>query len=441
MAAAAAAAKAGLNVTLIDEADTLGGQYFRGRQTSLETGSPRNFLSRQDGVRILTGCVVVDAPEAGRLCVWNQLQDVLVEITYDRLIVATGAYDRPVALPGWTLPGVMGAGGASTLAKLHGITPGKRILVAGAGPFILAVADDLSSAGSHIEICDATPWKVSLKGLSTIAMDPEIALQTAGYLARLRKKGVRRNYGQIVTAIHGEDRVEAATICKVDENWHPVPGTSRRVEVDAVCLGYGFVPQIEVPQSLGCRLVRDELRACYFVEVDEVMRTTIANVYAAGEITGTDGKRVAVAEGTLAGLAAAFDAGVLGASDMTRLTRTVLGRLRKMRRLANWIRDSFSPRAGLFQLADDDTMLCRCEDVRCRDARESIRLGTNTPYSVKTATRAGMGLCQGRICMPYIAEWLGVRHGYVAPQNERPLRLRPPLRPVPLQTWLGGRDE
>ena len=435
MAAARAASAAGLRVTLVDESNRLGGQYFRGRQDSREPGSPHAFAAAATGVRVLLGTVVVDAPRAGALTVWNQASDHVEEIAHDRLVLATGAYDRPVAIPGWTLPGVVTAGGASTLAKAHGVAPGKRLLVAGSGPFLLSVADDLSAKGCMVEIIEASPWRASASGLGVIAMDAEIARQTAGYLARLATRRVRRRYGTMVTAIHGTDRVEAATVEQVDRDWRPISGTARMISVDGVCLGYGFVPQLELAQAIGCALERDDVSANYFVRVDAGMRTSTSEVYAAGEITGLGGKRVALAQGEGAGLTAALDAGALDRANYDVRIAPVIARLRQVDRVADWIRRAFVPRDGLWSCATPETTLCRCEDITHRAAEAGLAGNPPTPYAVKTATRAGMGLCQGRICSPILTEWLRVRHGYQPPSEERPWRIRPPLRPVPLGAW------
>ena len=433
LSAALAGAEGGLDVTVIDESARPGGQYFRGRQESDSEGSPRHFSRSAQGIGVMMDTAVIDAPAEGRLTVWSE-EGGAREIAYDRLVIATGAYDRPVAIPGWTLPGVLAAGGASTLAKLHGIVPGRRTLVAGSGPFLLAVADDLSSKGCSVDVIEATPFGVSASGLRDISGDPEIARQTLGYLARLALRGVRRRYGEIVTRIHGRDRVQAASISEVNLDWTPVPGTERTVPVDAVCLGFGFVPQLELPQALDCDLLYDDIAASHFVAVDGDMRSSRPGIYAAGEVTGIGGMRVAIGEGRLAGLTAAHDAGRLRTGAYEAAVAPVLRRLKSVRRVADWLRDAYRPRAGLWALADADTVLCRCEDVKRADAERALRSNPPTPYAVKTMTRAGMGLCQGRICGPYLAQWLRARHGYAMPET-RPWRIRPPLRPVPLGDW------
>jgi NADPH-dependent 2,4-dienoyl-CoA reductase/sulfur reductase-like enzyme len=435
LSAATRAAQLGMTVTVVDEYDRIGGQYFRGRQDSKAAGSPRRFSRESPGVQVVANTVVVDTPAEGVLSVWKQ-GDGVQSLTYDALVLATGAYDRTVALPGWTLPGVLTAGGASTLAKAHGVTPGQRILVAGSGPFILAVADDLSAKGCDVQIVEATPLSTSMGGLPTIARDAAITRQTIGYLWRLGLRRVRRRYASMATAIHGDQRVEAATIHRVDQDWRPIAGSEKTIEVDAVCLGFGFVPQLELAQALQCTIGYWEETSDFYVKTDEAMRTSQANVYAAGEVTGIGGVQVAVWEGCLAGLAAAYDMGSVEKRDYDVEVRQLTRRLVRARRLGDWIRHAYRPRAGLWSLANAETMLCRCEDVTTQMAEEALAHNPATPYAVKTATRAGFGLCQGRICSPYMIEWLRAQHGYRVPEEERPWRVRPPIRPVPVGEWL-----
>ncbi len=435
MAAAVQAARHGMRVTVIDEHARLGGQYFRGRPSSEIEGSPRWFAQNARGVLVLNQSVVVDTPQQGTLTISSQAQGVF-DLAYDALVLATGAYDRPVPLPGWTLPGVFTAGGASTLAKAHGVTPGKRVLVAGAGPFLLSVADDLAAKGCAVQVVEATPFSTALRGLAVIGRDREILQQTVGFLARLARRGVKLHYGAMVTRIEGMERVARATIQRVDSQWHPLPGTAERVEVDAVCLGFGFVPQLELAQALGCQISYRADTCEFLVHTDDALRTSISQIYAAGEITGIGGVRVAIAEGQLAGLTAALDTSHTTSDQYAVARQPVLTRLAHLRRVAEWVRTAYRPRDGLWTLADETTMLCRCEDVSLAAAQAALAHNPATPYAVKTATRLGMGLCQGRICHPALIEWLRTQHQFTLPHKELPWRIRPPLRPVPLADWL-----
>jgi NADPH-dependent 2,4-dienoyl-CoA reductase/sulfur reductase-like enzyme len=354
---------------------------------------------------------------------------------FDVLVVATGAYDRPVPLPGWTLPGVVTAGAAHTLAKAHGITPGRRIVVAGSGPFLLPVGDVLSEHGSAVEIVEATPFSVSLRGLRALVRDPEVLLQAGGYLGRLTARRARRSYGQGVTAIHGDHRVEAVTIEKLDDNWSPIAGTARIVPADGVCLGFGFVPQLELAQLLGCRIGYRADSSDFHVVVDSAQRTSRDGVYAAGEVTGTAGVRVARSEGQLAGLAAALDAGLVTAARFDELASRIRRRLSRLEGVAEWVRLAYRPRSGIWALARPSTIVCRCEDVPLEAVAHAVESNEASPIAAKSVTRAGMGLCQGRICSPYLVEWLRSQRGFEVPGDAWPWSVRPPIRPVPLGQW------
>jgi NADPH-dependent 2,4-dienoyl-CoA reductase/sulfur reductase-like enzyme len=421
-------------VTLVDENAAPGGQYFRGRQASAEPGSPRYLAARTPGVRVLTDTSVIDAPRDGHLTIWTDAHGTS-DLPYDRLVVCTGAYDRTVALPGWTLPGVLTAGGAHTLAKVHGIVPGRRIVVAGSGPFLLPVADVLAAGGAKVTIVEATALARSVAGLPTLAREPEVLFQAIGYLGRLALRRAAVRYGQVVTAIHGTDRVEAVTVQQVDASWHARPGTETVLDADAVCLGFGFVPQLDLAQLLGCEIRYDRAGAELALVTDAWLRTTKAGVYAAGEVTGIAGMRAATVAGRLAAVTAALDAGLVDEAAHARAGDRYRARLARLRRVAAWIRATYAPREGLWSLATATTIVCRCEDVTVAEAEAGLAVTSADPIAVKTATRAGMGLCQGRICSPFLLEWLQARHGYVAPAHARPWSVRPPIRPVPLQVW------
>ncbi len=166
------------------------------------------------------------------------------------------------------------------------------------------------------------------------------------------------------------------------------------------------------------------------------MRTSQPHIYAAGEIGGIGGSRVAVAEGRLAGLTAAHDVGMVSQECYGAGVKRLNKRLAHVRRLADWMRNAYRPRVGLWDLAEPSTIVCRCEDVTLGSIQEELATNAATPHAVKTATRSGMGLCQGRICSQYIMEWLQAHHGFRIPPDNWPWRIRPPLRPVRLNDWL-----
>ena len=432
--AAVEGSRRGLAVTLVDENASMGGQFFRGRQASTSPGSPRYLAASAPDVQTLAGTLICDAPADGRLAVWSESRGV-EEIPYDFLVIATGAYDRTVAIPGWTLPGVLTAGASHTLAKVHGLTLGRRAVVAGAGPFLLPVADVLAAHGSRVTVVEATRFRSSLSGLIELAGDPAVLMQAAGYTVRLTARRASRRYGRMVTAIHGRDRVEGVTIHRVDSIWRPIAGSQVTLEADTVSIGFGFVPQLDLAQLVGCDIRYRADSSDFAVVTDRGMRTSRRHTYAAGEVTGVGGVRVGVVEGQIAGLSAAFDAGLVETAQYASSLRDLCRRLRPRARIAEWIRTTYRPRQGLWGLAQPSTVMCRCEDVTIAGAAAVLEVTAATPIALKTATRAGMGLCMGHICGPYITEFLRAHYGFEVPSGTRPWSLRPPIRPVPLGAW------
>ncbi|MFC7614918.1 FAD-dependent oxidoreductase [Actinokineospora soli] len=307
----------------------------------------------------------------------------------DALVLATGAYDRALPFPGWDLPGVYTAGAAQALAKGQRVAVGKRVLVAGTGPFLLPVARALLGVGADVVgVLEANRpnWLARPSGLLAGAGK---AGELAGYAATLARHRVPYRTRTAVVAAHGRDRVEAVTVARLDGGWRVRPGTARDVEVDAVCVGYGFVPQLELARAAGCAL-RDG-----FVEVDAAQRTSVPGVHAAGELTGIGGADLAAAEGRVAGLAAA------GVADVPR---RALRRVRALRRFAASLAAAHPVRPGWRTWLTDDTLVCRCEEVTYR----ALRDGASGARALRLTTRAGLGVCQGRVCGPTVADLVGL---------------------------------
>jgi NADPH-dependent 2,4-dienoyl-CoA reductase/sulfur reductase-like enzyme len=321
------------------------------------------------------------------------------QIHYRSLVLATGARELSLPFPGWTLPGVTGAGGLQALAKQGWPVAGKRIVVAGSGPLLLAAASSLRAHGAHVlGICEqASPAMVNAFALQLLRW-PGRAMQAAGLRGRLA--GVPYRRGTFVQAAHGEQSLHAVDI--VD-----AAGT-RRIECDHLAVGYGLVPNTELAGLLGCALER--AGAHLRVLVDDRQRSSVADIYAAGESCGIGGLGAARIEGAIAGHAAA-------GSD--RDAHALSGRRTRERRFAALLDRYFALDPRLFELATPQTLICRCEDVSLEalddftDARDA-----------KLATRCGMGACQGRICGSALAALGRFRSGVH----------RPPLFPARLAT-------
>ncbi|MBG0832896.1 FAD-dependent oxidoreductase [Planomonospora sp. ID67723] len=418
VAGALTAALAGLGVVLLDAAPRLGGQYFRRLPGGFRAARPgalhpapggsggldrftRQCESLAARADVLTGhrvwAVERDAEAGGTLavrCMEGDREERPRTITARRLLIATGAHDRPLPFPGWDLPGVLTAGGAQALLKGDLVVAGRRVVVAGTGPFLLPVAAGLAAAGARVLGVHEAAGRFGLAGHPFLAAGK--AAEALGYGLRLARHRVPYRGRQAVVEAHGEHELTHVTIADLDRDWRPV-GT-RTVACDTLATGYGFVPRLDLPVQLGCALRVDQGghgagHGDPVVAVDAGMRTSVPGVYAAGETTGVGGAVLAETEGRLAGRSAAADLGRRIPPD------PALARRRdRLAAFARVLLETYPVRPGWREWLRDDTLVCRCEEVPLAAVREARELGATDARSVKLLSRAGMGWCQGRMC-------------------------------------------
>lgn len=427
MAAAQAARRRGAPVIMLDSADDLGGQYWRHlppeRPTRREHALHHDWakfsrlreeLERDDGCRILRSAQVwaieQAAGGAGTLHVLVGPPDgsnrERLTFAPDAIVIATGAHDRTLPFPGWDLPGVFTGGAAQALAKGERLAVGERVVVAGAGPFLLPVASSLAATGSRvIGVFEANRVPALVRGWLPRAWKVLPAagkgVELAGYLAGHLRHRIPYRLGRAVIAAHGEMRVEAVTVSAVDANWAPIRGTERRILADAVCVSHGFTPRLELALAAGCALTPER-----FVRVDDYQLTSVPRVYAAGEVTGIGGVDLAMAEGEIAGHAAA------GGSTGDRELRGAVNRRRVFRDFAARIEAAHGIRSGWPAMLEADTIVCRCEEVTFgRLCETADATGSRSLRALKLSTRAGLGICQGRVCGRSVEELLAARGG------------------------------
>lgn len=409
--AALAAVEAGARVIVIDASDAPGGQYHRQPADGLDADRPgalhHGWRSAASGFAALADHPRVEQLPATRVWLVEQRDDhVLVHTTGAvratirgrTLVLATGATERVLPFPGWDLPGVMTVGAAQALVKGQGIRPGHRVLLAGTGPLLLAAASTLLAVGTRVAaVVDANgpaTWAAAAgAGLRT----PGKVVEAGGYLADLVRHGVPYRPSRAVIRVAGADHVERATVARVDADWRVVDGTQEDHAVDAVCVSYGFTANVGVAAGLGCALTAD-----LAVRTDPAQRTSVDRVFAAGEVTGVAGASVAALEGEVAGAAAADRAGL--AIDRAHVRRRVRRRDRH-RRAAQAVAAGAPVRDGWATWLDDDTIVCRCEEVAYGTVRHAVtELGARDVRSVKMTTRCGMGLCQAAMCGPSVVD-------------------------------------
>jgi thioredoxin reductase len=347
----------------------------------------------------------VDAAPAGRVRaqIVRSVRDGEEAATVEAgaLVLAPGAHDRVLPFPGWDLPGVVTAGAAQALLKEHGVLAGARAVVAGTGPFLLPVATALAEAGTRVvEVDEAGDGRGWARGWRAAAGSPRKIADGARYGALLARHRVPVHLRNAVVAAHGDDRLESVTVARLDDRWRPLPGTTREVTCDLAAVSYGFVARLELALHLGCATTPGPDGAPA-VEVDAVGRTSVPGVLAAGEVTGIGGADLALVQGALAGTAAAA---VAAGREPAPPHPAVAARRERMASFAAAMHRAHPVADGWTGWLIDDTVACRCEEVRVADVREAVtELGATDPRTVKLLTRAGMGWCQGRICGPAIA--------------------------------------
>jgi NADPH-dependent 2,4-dienoyl-CoA reductase/sulfur reductase-like enzyme len=434
LAAAAAADVAGLDVTVIDENPLAGGQIWR--QAFADAGTTGEQARLPARARFLCSAVCVGFGRSGEAVV--DAGGHLFSIRSRAVVLATGAYERVVPVPGWTLPGVMTAGAAQTLLKGSGMFPYRRVVVAGTGPLLLAAATQLLAAGAAVAaVVEAVrPGPGDMRQVPGLLAGGRLVLDGAGYLLRLAGARVPLLTGHAVEEISGDDGVGGVVVRRVHADWSPSPRHApREIACDAVLLSHGFSSSVELAAQAGLRLLWDAQRRSWRPWRTETFETSQPLVFAVGDCAGVGGAQIATAEGTLAGLTVAGRlTGHGGESRRTPKLRRQLARLERFRRAMDGL--SRVPPGALSRVRPD-TIVCRCQGTTAGELRRAVDGGVSTLHAVKLWSRAGMGRCQGRICGPNISDLLhdlcGQPPGLDAP------RVRFPVRPVAAGAIAGWR--
>lgn len=402
MAAAACAAECGAHVIIVDDNPGLGGQIWRGQEKEAAPADIARWYSRlrSKNIHVIRGARVFEHPEAG--CVLAETWEGLFEIRYRSLVLCTGARERFLPFPGWTLPNVTGAGGLQALTKAGLPITGKRVVVAGSGPLLLAVAVYLRKHGARVVlVAEQAPEAALRRFAASLWRYPGKIFQALRL--RMELLGVPYRTDCWPVGAHGTERLASVTLQSGDRQ-----GTT---ECDYLACGFGLVPNVELPLLFGTRLKNG------FVDVDEWQQTSVPDVYCAGEPTGIGGLEVSLAEGQIAGYAAA--------GKRANATRIFAAR-KAYAEFASQLEKTFSLRDELRLLPQDDTLLCRCEDVPFGRARTH-----GSWRASKLQSRCGMGPCQGRVCGPAVEFLLGWT----------PESVRPPVFPARVENLAAEVEE
>ena len=442
LAAGIEAAAAGLSVAVVDERPTFGGQIFKqpgpGFHVTHAEELGRDFLRGRELLLRVERCGADLLPRTSAVAL-DDTEVVLLEegarpraVCAARIIVAAGAHDRPVAFPGWTLPGVITAGGAQTLVKTQRILPGRRIVFAGSGPLALAFPAQLRGYGANVvTVLEAGPalglrdvlrLLAAARGNAHLLREALGLSDTAPPRPRAAPRRAHRRPGR------GGGKGGARRPRGSRPRVAPAAGTEETEPADTLCVGYGFFPSVELPRLAGCALAYDEDLGGPVVVRDEWLRTSVDGISAAGDGAGVHGSYVAIDEGRLAALGAALDLGALDASEAAGRAKPIRARLARKEAFRRALQRLYAVGPGIYELAAADTTVCRCEGVSVRALDEVIAMTADVNV-VKPLTRVSMGLCQGRNCQRQLAALIARAHGGGI-ADVAPATPRAPLRPV-----------
>jgi len=449
MEAAVTAAEHGVKTILIDNFPNPGGQYYKAMPDAFKLGNMTK--TEKDGAFLYEMVRALPVTLVKNALVWGIFPDEkqggwLVAIYGENaprkihaktLVLATGAYDTPVAFPGWTLPGVITAGAALVMTKTQRIAPGKRALVAGTGPLLLSAAAHLIDAGVKIDaVCEVSrPIFKAIPHVFTALGQLGRISEGITYMSKMVAAGTPYKMGWTILEARGGDRVEEAVIARVDQTCREIPGTRKTLPVDTVIVGFHLIPNTGLARMLGCQFEYALEKGGWVPLRDETMQSSLPGVFIAGDGAGIGGAELARLEGRTAGLASAVHIGKASEQQAGGVFGKFKHELQAQRAYARMLGALFTPQPFLSNLATDETLVCRCEEITLREVKEAVAAGARTIGEVKMITRTGMGNCQGRMCERNVANAIvaALAAERATPEQVGCFSIRPPLHPLPVE--------
>jgi NADPH-dependent 2,4-dienoyl-CoA reductase/sulfur reductase-like enzyme len=434
LAAAKAVTEQGQSVTILDSQPRGGGQYWRHISDvhgyrSLRSKKYLDQLESNPLITHISGAQVWSAEKSDNAIQLNFLHEGMEKkLLASKLIVATGSYDRTLPFPGWTTSGVMTPGGAQALLKGHGVVAGQKIVVSGTGPFLLPVATALAERGAKVEMYEAqNPLRWVLSPIALL-LNPAKFLELIYYARAIFKSKIKVQFGCAVTSFDNGK----AYISKVRSDLTIKKPNFTSVECDVLATGWGFLPDLSLGGILGCSQILDKDETVIFA-VDGEQRSSVPNIWIAGEATGIGGADLALVEGEIAGLSASGSA----------IPLNLIWKRKTKRIFARALQRSYPVGQGWQEWLHKSTIVCRCEEVSCQEIIESVQdLGAEDARTSKLFTRAGMGLCQGRVCSRNVSDIVaGITKCAVSPTERISASNRPLAAPISLGVLAAGQSQ
>ena len=435
MAAAATAAKYGVEVVVLDELPQSGGQIYRnvtksplpetgllGKDYEAGIGQIRNF--EQSSIDYHADSAVWYLDRTRSIGVLNS--GTSNRLMAEKIIIATGAQERPMPIPGWQLPGVMSAGAGQILFKSAAMVPDHGVVMAGSGPLLLLLAWQYLRAGVSIRaILETTPPSNRVKALTHFPK----ALAASEYLWKglrlmMSIRSARIPFYKNVSGLRaeGDTRLQSITFTSA--------GRTHAIDAALLLLHQGIIPGLQLPLAAECETCWSDIQQCWVPRVDPWGQSSQAGIFIVGDGAGIEGATAATFSGQLAGLQVACESGCLDSAQRNRLAAPVR-KARNRQRLIRPFLDALYRVPESFLNPPDETMVCRCEEISAREIRVVAQMGCIGPNQAKAFTRCGMGPCQGRMCADTVAWIIATERGESMSETGS-YRVRPPLKPITL---------
>lgn len=434
LSAAIEAREWGLSVALLDEQAAAGGQIYRGVDSA--NAKHRSVLGADyaAGAALTKAFAESGAQHIAGASVWNVGRDMKVNYLLQgantvlqarHIVLASGAMERPFPVPGWTLPGVMGAGAAQILYKSAGALPSAPVVLAGCGPLLYLLANQYLQAGvtlkAVIHTTQRSDYMRALPHLPGALRGWRDLRKGVRMLGQLRRHQVPVYAGAEAFAIQGTDRAEAVSFtCK---------GREHRIESALVLLHQGVVPNTQFSWSLRAKHTWNETQLCWVPETDEYGQIEDTGIYIVGDSRGIVGAKASASQGRLAAIAIASKLQRSDVSDCGAVEKALRADLHKQLHIRPFLDALYRPPVSHRIPQEDSVIVCRCEEVTAGQIRKYTDVGCQGPNQTKAFGRCGMGPCQGRLCGLTVTELIAEARG-VSPEDVGYYSIRPPIKPV-----------
>lgn len=436
LAAAVVAAEHGIDVALLDEQGAPGGQIYRAIESAPASRAELLGSEYQRGSKLVAALRSARVDYFPDTQVWSLNHkreigllhdDTAQMIAADQVLLANGAIERALPFPGWTLPGVMNAGAGQILLKAHGIVPADGVVLAGSGPLLLLLAWQYLHAGVKIKaILDLTPMHNHLRALPHLPralLARHYLLKGLGYKKDLKQAGISTLHNVSDLRANGKAQLESISFLH--------KGQQHTVETDLLLTHFGVTPHIHLSRAAGCRHDWNKSQQCWSAQLDDWGNSSIDGILLAGDGAGVGGARTAEHAGRLAALQAVYALGRIQRDERDRLARNDRKWMLEEQHIRPFLEAFFHIPGKLLRVPDDDTVVCRCEEITAGAIRKAVADGHTDSNQVKFLTRCGMGPCQGRQCAEAVSH-------IVAAATEKSIakgglyRGRPPVTPLTL---------